>query len=47
MEVLGWLPTLREVMSFVGCRLIDHDWKLYEVNGRAVIMCSECGKMKR
>jgi hypothetical protein len=40
MGLFSWVPTINEVLEFIECHVMDHDWKyFYEYRE-----CQVCGK---
>ena len=43
MKLIEWIPTVGEVLDWMGCTLTDHSW----VKGKdGIVRCQDCGKQQ-
>jgi hypothetical protein len=45
MSIFDWIPTVEEVIDFIDCRIMGHDW-VYDLVSKTRT-CQQCKKVER
>lgn len=45
MKIFDWVPTIPEVMDYIECRIVGHDFTYIETKDGARFVCKICGKV--